>query len=156
MEKATEFDEKYWRSIKFNLIFITFCAIVYIIIAKFVIKTPDFDNANMLTQINDFEDIQSIQKDYAEKSAKLFKTIDTIKYDINQVQRIDEIKRDISQYKQLYQDNEFQSTYNFCLVGGNLLNVFLEINVEKSTIEKNSKLIETNLNECKANFKDEH
>ena len=28
--------------------------------------------------------------------------------------------------------------------------------MEKSTLEKNNTLIETNLNECKANFKDEH
>ena len=78
-------------------------------------------------------------------------------YDLQLIDsRIDEIKRYIADYKQPYKDNEFHSSYNFCLIGGNILNVFLELNLEKSTLEKNNKLIETNLNECKANFKDEH
>ena len=156
MKKAVEFDEGYWKNIKFNLIFIATSCVVYVIVTKFLLKTPEFDNTDMLSRINDYEKVQAIKKDYTLKSQEVFKTIDTIKYDINQVQRIDEIKRHIADYKQLYKDNELQSSYNFCLIGGNLLNVFLELNLEKSTIEKNNKLIETNLNECKANFENEH
>lgn len=154
MKRAIEFDEGYWKNIKFNLIFIVMVCITYVIVTKLLIKTPEFDNTDMLSRINDFEEIQVIKKDYTEKSTKIFKTIDTIKYDINQVQRIDEIKRYIADYKQLHKENEYLSSYNFCLLGGNLLNVFLELNLEKSTLEKNNKLIETNLNECKANFKE--
>ena len=156
MKKAIEFDEGYWKNIRFNLIFVASVCIVYIIVAKFLLKTPEFDNTAMLARINDFEKIQNTKKQYALQSEGIFKTIDTIKYDINQVQRIDDVKRHIADYKQIYKDNEFQSSYNFCLIGGNLLSVFLELNLEKSTIEKNNKLIETNLNECKANFKNEH
>ncbi|ELY2018183.1 hypothetical protein SL053_002100 [Flavobacterium psychrophilum] len=154
MKRAIEFDEGYWKNIKFNLIFIVMVCITYVIVTKLLIITPEFDNTDMLSRINDFEEIQVIKKDYTEKSTKIFKTIDTIKYDINQVQRIDEIKRYIADYKQLHKENEYLSSYNFCLLGGNLLNVFLELNLEKSTLEKNNKLIETNLNECKANFKE--
>lgn len=156
MKKAIEFDESYWKGIKFNLIFIAGFCIVYIIVTKFLLKTPEFDNTDMLSRINDFEKVQNIKNDYTVKSQEIFKTIDTIKYDINQVQRIDEIKRYIADYKQPYKDNEFHSSYNFCLIGGNLLNIYLELNLEKSTLEKNNTLIETNLNECKANFKNEH
>jgi hypothetical protein len=156
MSKAIDFDESYWKNIKFNLIFIAFSSIIYIIVTKFLLKTPNFDNTEMLSRINNFEKIQSVKNDYVKKSQDVFKTIDTLKYDVNQVQRIDEIKRYISDYKQLFKDNEYHSSYNFCLVGGDLLNVFLEVNLEKSTIEKNNTLIETNLNECKANFKDEN
>jgi Type VI secretion system, TssO len=154
MKRAIEFDEGYWKNIKFNLIFIVMVCVTYVIVTKLLRKTPEFDNTDMLSRINDFEEIQVIKKDYTEKSTKIFKTIDTIKYDINQVQRIDEIKRYIADYKQLHKENEYLSSYNFCLLGGNLLNVFLELNLEKSTLEKNNKLIETNLNECKANFKE--
>lgn len=154
MKKTIEFDEVYWKNIKFNLIFLVTVCILYVIVSKFSLKIPEFDNTYMLSRINDFEKIQVIKKDYTEKSIKIFKTIDTIKYDINQVQRIDEVKRYIADYKQLHKENEFLSSYNFCLLGGNLLNVFLELNLEKSTLEKNNKLIETNLNECKANFKE--
>lgn len=156
MKKTIEFDEGYWKSIKFNLIFMTTVCIVYVIVTKFLLKIPEFDNTQMLSRINDFEKIQSVKKEYALKSQKIFKTIDTIKYDVNQVQRIDEVKRYIADYKQIYKDNEYQSSYDFCLLGGNLLNIFLELNLEKSTVEKNNKLIEINLNECKANFKNEH
>lgn len=156
MSKAVEIDESYWKNIKFNLLFFACCCVVYIIVTKFLLKTPEFDNTEMLNRINDFEKIQVLKNDYTKKSQEIFKTIDTIKYDVNQVQRIDEIKRYIADYKQPYKDNEFHSSYNFCLIGGNILNVFLELNLEKSTLEKNNTLIETNLNECKANFKDEH
>ena len=156
MSKAVEIDESYWKNIKFNLLFFACCCLLYIIATKFLFKTPEFDNTEMLSRINDFEKIQVLKNDYTKKSQEIFKTIDTIKYDVNQVQRIDEIKRYIADYKQPYKDNEFHSSYNFCLIGGNILNVFLELNLEKSTLEKNNTLIETNLNECKANFKDEH
>ena len=156
MSKAIEIDESNWKNIKFNLLFFACCCVVYIIVTKFLLKTPEFDNTEMLNRINDFEKIQVLKNDYTKKSQEIFKTIDTIKYDVNQVQRIDEIKRYIADYKQPYKDNEFHSSYNFCLIGGNILNVFLELNLEKSTLEKNNTLIETNLNECKANFKDEH
>jgi hypothetical protein len=156
MKKALEFDETYWKKLKFNLLFIIGFCIIYIVVAKFLLKTPNFNNTDMLNRINDYEKMQKIKVDYADKSKLIFKTIDTIKYDINQVQRIDEVKRNIAEYKQLYKDNEFHSSYNFCLIGGNLLNVFLEINLEESTVQKNDTLIQTSLNECKANFKDEH
>lgn len=156
MKKAVEFDEAYWKKLKFNLIFIISVCIIYIIVAKILLKTPNFNNTDMLNRINDYEKMQKIKVDYANKSRKIFQTIDTIKYDINQVQRIDEVKRRISDYKRLYKDNEFHSSYNFCLIGGNLLNVFLEINLEESTVKKNDTLVQTSLNECKANFKNEH
>ncbi|MCV9930659.1 type VI secretion system transmembrane protein TssO [Flavobacterium sp. LS1R47] len=155
MKKAIELDETYWKKIKFNLIFIISACVIYIGVTKFLLKTPNFNNTDMLNRINDYEKMQKIKVDYANKSKVIFKTIDTIKYDINQVQRIDEVKRNISEYKQLYKDNEFHSSYNFCLIGGNLLNVFLEINLEESTVKKNDTLIQRSLNECKANFKNE-
>ncbi|AYN04433.1 MULTISPECIES: type VI secretion system TssO [unclassified Flavobacterium] len=155
MKKAIELDETYWKKIKFNLIFIISACVIYIGVTKFLLKTPNFNNTDMLNRINDYEKMQKIKVDYANKSKVIFKTIDTIKYDINQVQRIDEVKRNISEYKQLYKDNEFHSSYNFCLIGGNLLNVFLEINLEESTVKKNDTLIVRSLNECKANFKNE-
>lgn len=156
MKKAIELDETYWKKLKFNLIFIISAFVIYIGVTKYLFKTPNFNNTDMLNRIDDYEKMQKIKSEYAGKSKLIFKTIDTIKYDINQVQRIDEVKRSISDYKQLYKDNEFHSSYNFCLIGGNLLNVFLEINLEQSTIKKNDTLIQKSLNECKANFKDEH
>lgn len=156
MKKAIEFDETYWKKVKFNLLFIISACIIFIVVTKFLLKTPNFNNTDMLNRINDYEKMQKIKVDYDNKSRKIFQTIDTIKYDINQVQRIDEVKRRISDYKRLYKDNEFHSSYNFCLIGGNLLNVFLEINLEESTVKKNDTLVQTSLNECKANFKNEH
>ncbi|MCC9020606.1 MULTISPECIES: type VI secretion system TssO [Flavobacterium] len=156
MKKAIIFDETYWKKAKFNLLFIISACVIFIGLTKFLLKTPDFNNTDMLNRINDYEKMQKIKVDYANKSKLIFKTIDTIKYDINQVQRIDEVKRNISEYKQLYKDNEFHSSYNFCLIGGNLLNVFLEINLEESTVKKNDTLVQTSLNECKADFKNEH
>ncbi|OXG06464.1 hypothetical protein BC749_102359 [Flavobacterium araucananum] len=156
MKNIIEFDETYWKKVKFNLLFIISACVIFIGVTKFLLKTPNFNNTDMLNRINDYEKMQKIKIDYANKSKRIFKTIDTIKYDINQVQRIDEVKRNISEYKQLYKDNEFHSSYNFCLIGGNLLNVFLEINLEESTVRKNDTLVQTSLNECKANFKNEH
>lgn len=155
MKKTIEFDETYWKKVKFNLLFIISACIIFIGVTKFLLKTPNLNNTDMLNRINDYEKMQKIKVDYADKSKMIFKNIDTIKYDINQVQRIDEVKRNISEYKQLYKDNEFHSSYNFCLIGGNLLNVFLEINLEESTVRKNDTLVQTSLNECKANFKNE-
>jgi hypothetical protein len=156
MKKAVEIDESYWKNIKFNLLFFACSCLVYILVTKFFLSTPEFDNNEMLSRINEFEKIQLQKNESTKKSQEIFNTIDTIKYDVNQVQRIDEIKRHIVIYKQPYLDHEFHSSYNFCLIGGNILNVFLELNLEKSTLEKNNLLIETNLNECKANFKNEH
>ena len=116
MKKAIELDETYWKKIKFNLIFIISACVIYIGVTKFLLKTPNFNNTDMLNRINDYEKMQKIKVDYANNSKVIFKTIDTIKYDINQVQRIDEVKRNISEYKQLYKDNEFHSSYNFCLI----------------------------------------
>lgn len=152
MKKATEYDEIYWKKIKFNLFFFISVCVVFIGVTKFLLKTPNFDNTAMLNRINDYEKMEKIRLDYEEKSKVIFNTVDTIKYDINQVQRIDEVKRNISEYKQLYKDNEFHSSYNFCLIGGNLLNILLEINLEESSVNKNNTLIQTSLNECKANF----
>jgi hypothetical protein len=156
MTKAIDLEEGYWKNLKFNLLFIACFCVVYILVTKFMVKMPEFNNTDMLHTITDFEKIQAAKSGHFAKSQTIFTTIDTIRYDINQVQRIDEIKRHIANYKQPYKDNEFHSSYNFCLIGGNLLHIYLELNLEKSTIEKNNALIETNLNQCKANFKDEH
>lgn len=153
MKQNIEFDEKYWKKIKFNLLFVICVSVIYIGVTKFMLKTPSYNNSDMLNSINDFEEMQNTKLVYSKKAKEIFKTIDTIQYDINQVHRIDEVKRNISGYKQLYKENEFHSSYNFCLIGGNLLNIFLEINLEESSVKKNDMLIQTSLNECKANFK---
>ena len=79
MSKAVEIDESYWKNIKFNLLFFACCCVVYIIVTKFLLKTPEFDNTEMLSRINDFEKIQVLKNDYTKKSQEIFKTIDTIK-----------------------------------------------------------------------------
>ena len=89
MKKAKEFDETYWKKVKFNLLFIISACIIFIVVTKFLLKTPNFNNTDMLNRINDYEKMQKIKVDYDNKSRKIFQTIDTIKYDINQVQRID-------------------------------------------------------------------
>ena len=69
MKKAIEFDETYWKKLKFNLLFIISVCIIYIVVTKFLLKTPNFDNTDVLDRINDYEKMLKTKIEYANKSS---------------------------------------------------------------------------------------
>ncbi|MEP0213460.1 MAG: type VI secretion system TssO [Cellulophaga sp.] len=147
-----QLNENSWRKIRFTLFFSWVVGILFVIIVNFFISVPVLESKEIMSDIRNSEEILSAQKKYITQVVTLHDTIKTIEFDINQVQRIDGIKRDIYALEDIYKINNKNNKYSFGQQSSRILKIYFDINEALNKSMKNNKLIEKNLNECKANI----
>jgi len=146
-------NEFFWKKVKFILLFLLCGVLLYIISVRYVFVIPKADNAELLGSILNYEKVLEEQKEKKEVITEIFNKIDSMQFDIYQVQVQDEVTKRISEIRRLYKENDLNSKYKFSIISADLLLLFFNTKQEHSSLLKNKKLIEDNLMECKANLK---
>lgn len=150
--KVENLNEVFWMKIKYILLFILAVIILYILQTKFILKVPIIDNSEMLAAINNYETIIDKQVEYANKVQGIHKEIEAMEFDIHQVQKKDEINKKIFTIRSVFKENKMNSKYIFGIQSANILQIYFDTREEHSSLIKNKKIIQDNLNECKANI----
>lgn len=146
-------NEFFWKKVKFVLLFLLCGTLLYIVSVRYVFVIPKADNAELLGSILNYEEVLEEQNENKEVITDIFNKIDSMEFDIHQVQVQDEVTKRISEIRRLYKDNDLNSKYKFSVISADLLLLFFNTKQEHSSLLKNKKLIEDNLMECKANLK---
>ncbi len=147
-----DFNELFWEKVKYVLLFLLVLSVGFIILTKFVFQVPVLESQELLEDINNSEQIIGMQKEYVTKVQELKDEIDSIQFDIHQVQRLDKIKKKIYSLQDIYKKNNMNNKYMFGVQSSKTLKLYFDSKEELQTIEKNNEILEKNLNECKANI----
>lgn len=145
-------NEIYWDKVRFFLLFLILSLTVFIVITKLIFKIPVFESKELLNNIDASEEIFSVQKEYTDKVKKTHQKIEEIPYDVIQIQILDELDKEIQLYKKVYRDNDMNNRYIFGVQSSKILKMYFDLNEEFNAIKRNNKILEDNLEECKANI----
>ncbi len=144
--------EDFWKKIKYILLFILSSCVLFIVLTKFIFHVPTVQSSDLLELINKSENILKKQDAYALKITEIQGTIDSLNFDIHQVQRLDEIERDIYELEDIYRKNNTNNKYLFGVQSSKILKIYFDSKEELSSLKRNNQVIEQNLEECKANI----
>ncbi len=145
-------NEDFWKKVKYILLFILSSCVLFIVLTKFMFHVPTVQSGDLLELINKSEDILEQQEGYVLKIKGLQETIDLLDFDIHQVQRLDEIERDIYELEGIYRKNNANNKYLFGIQSSKILKIYFDSKEELSSLKRNNRTIEKNLEECKANI----
>ena len=145
-------DERFWGIFRFTLLMIFSVIGLFTVICKFFITVPIEDSSEIMADINNSEKIFAIQKEYTQRAAKIWNDIDSLDYNTHQVQRMDEVKEEIVRLQDIYQMNNANSKYLFGILLSRSLKYRFDCGEEYNSLINNNKLIEKDLEECKANL----
>lgn len=145
-------DELLWGKIRFYILLVLCIAGVFTCICKFLVHVPLEDSSELIQSINNSEQIFNLQNDYSQKANVIWQEIDSLDFNTHQVQRMDEVKEDIQQLQDIYHKNNSNSKYLFGVFLARSLKLRFDAEEELNSIVNNNKLIEKDLEECKANL----
>lgn len=145
-------DENIWGNIRFLLLLLFSVIIIFIILGKYVFDIPMKESSDLIKEINHAESIFDAQKEHTKKSTVVWNQIDSLDFNAHQVQRMDEIKGNILNLQDIYMKNGMNSRFLFGTLASKTLRFQFDIKEELNALEYNNKLIEKDLEECKANL----
>lgn len=145
-------DEKYWGIFRFTLLLAFSVIGLFVVLCKFFIHIPVEDSSDLISDINNAEAIFGVQKEYAQRGALIWNDIDSLDFNTHQVQRMDEVKEEILRLQDVYQKNNANSKYLFGVLLSRSLKYRFDSGEELNSLINNNKLIEKDLEECKANL----
>ncbi|MFL0121113.1 type VI secretion system TssO [Tenacibaculum maritimum] len=121
-----EFSELFWRKVRFVLLFLLFVSTTFIILTKFIFKIPIIESKDLLVNISASERILEEQERYVEKVKILHDSISVVKFEINQVQKLNEIKSDIHMLQNVYKKNNMNNKYIFGVQSSKILKIYFD------------------------------
>ena len=90
-------DENIWTGIKFLLLLLFSVALTYILLCKYLVHIPESGTEQLVRDIDESEAILADQQAMADKFDRIRADIDSLNFEVQQVQRTKEIKAGISQ-----------------------------------------------------------
>lgn len=145
-------NELFWKKMRYILLFTFVLSIGFIVLTKFIFQVPVFESQELLDDIGNSEKIIEEQEKYIQRVKDLREDIDTIQFDIYQVQKLDELKKQIYSLQDIYKKNSMNNKYIFGIQSSKILKLYFDSREELQTLRKNNDILEQNLNECKANI----
>ena len=145
-------DEILWGNVRFFLLLALAVAIIFLILCRFILNVPSEDSTDLISDINRSEEIFRMQDAHALKSQKIWNDVDSLDFNIHQVQRMDEIKDEISGLQNIFRENNRNTKFQFGVLTSRTLKFRFDIQEELSSLRHNNALIEQDLEECKANL----
>ena len=145
-------DEVLWGNIRFFLLLVFSVAAIYIILCRYVLNVPTEDSSELINDINHSEQIFELQHTHAQKAQNIWNRVDTLDFNVHQVQRMDEVKDAISQLQYIYKENNMSTKFFFGVLSSKTLKFQFDTKEELNRMEYNNALIERDLEECKANL----
>mgnify|MGYP004701260629 CR=1 FL=1 len=85
-------DEMLWGNIRFLLLLIFSVAAIYIILCRYILNVPTEDSSELINEINHSERIFEIQHTHMQQAQNIWNEIDSLDFNIHQVQKMDEVK----------------------------------------------------------------
>ena len=120
-------DEKLWSTIKFTLLLSFSVILLFILLCKYVTPIPVSVAGNVVKEINDAEAILNDQRQMAEQMNVLKKDIDSLNFEIQQSQRINEIKHRMTQLQDNYRKHAYNPKYLYCMQSFKTIQGYFEI-----------------------------
>ena len=120
-------DEKLWSTIKFTLLLSFSVILLFILLCKYVTPIPVSVTGNVVKEINDAETILNDQQQMAEQMNVLKKDIDSLNFEIQQSQRINEIKHRMTQLQDNYRKHAYNPKYLYCMQSFKTIQGYFEI-----------------------------
>lgn len=120
-------DEKLWSTIKFTLLLGFSVILLFILLCKYVTPIPVSVTGNVVKEINDAEAILNDQRQMAEQMNVLKKDIDSLNFEIQQSQRINEIKHRMTQLQDNYRKHAYNPKYLYCMQSFKTIQGYFEI-----------------------------
>ncbi|XKX06801.1 type VI secretion system TssO [Tenacibaculum maritimum] len=137
-----EFSELFWRKVRFVLLFLLFVSTTFIILTKFIFKIPIIESKDLLVNISASERILEEQERYVEKVKILHDSISVVKFEINQVQKLNEIKSDIHMLQNVYKKNNMNNKYIFGVQSSKILKIYFDARESLNKVKKNNEVLE--------------
>ncbi len=141
----------FWKNVRFFMLFLICVLSLYIIQTKFLIGIPKA-NTELLESIKDLEKVLEDEQKFAKEVSSVNEQIDTIKFDIHQVQKQDEIINDINSMPSIYIEQNRDYKFFYSVMMSKILLIKYDIKEQISSLKRNQELIDMNLSECKANL----
>lgn len=145
-------DESIWTGIKFTLLLFFSVALLYIIVCKYALHIPMSETSQLVKEIDYSERVLSDQKKMVEQVNALKADIDSLNFEIHQVQRTGEIKSRISQLQDIYKQQNRDPKYLYGMQAYKTLQGYYDIRENLSYTISDNKLIEQDLKKIKANI----
>ena len=145
-------DEVLWGNIRFLLLLIFSVAAIYIILCRYILDVPTEDSSELINDINHSERIFEIQHTHMQQAQNIWNEIDSLDFNIHQVQKMDEVKDEIYQLQHIYKENNMNTKFLFGVLASRVLKCQFDIKEELNSLVHNNALIERDLEECKANL----
>lgn len=145
-------DEMLWGNIRFILLLIFSVAVIYIILCRYVLNVPTEDSSELISDINHSERIFEIQRVHMKQANNIWNEVDSLDFNVHQVQRMDEVKDAIFQLQNIYKENNMNTKFFFSVLSSRMLKLRFDIKEELNSLVHNNALIEQDLEECKANL----
>ncbi|PJI26544.1 type VI secretion system TssO [Prevotella intermedia] len=120
-------DEKLWSTIKFTLLLSFSVILLFILLCKYVTPIPVSVTGNVVKEINDAEAILNDQRQMAEQMNVLKKDIDSLNFEIQQSQHINEIKHRMTQLQDNYRKHAYNPKYLYCMQSFKTIQGYFEI-----------------------------
>lgn len=120
-------DEKLWSTIKFTLLLSFSVILLFILLCKYVTPIPVSVTGNVVKEINDAEAILNDQRQMAEQMNVLKKDIDSLNFEIQQSQHINEIKHRMTQLQDNYRKHAYNPKYLYCMQSFKTIQDYFEI-----------------------------
>lgn len=150
MEKTN--DERLWTNVRFWLL-LTFSGVITLtILSKYIFRVPIVESNRIISYINQSEYVFAKQSETAQKLIALQHGIDSLDFNIQQVQRVDEVKAEMSVLQDTYRKHNNSSKYIFSFHAFRAIKGYFDIKEALTSTIKNNQIIEKNLEECKANL----
>ena len=96
-------DENIWTGIKFLLLLLFSVALTYILLCKYFVHIPESGTEQLVKDIDESEAILADRQAMADKFDRIRADIDSLNFEVQQVQHTSEIKADISQASKFLQ-----------------------------------------------------
>ena len=145
-------DEVLWGNIRFLLLLIFSVAAIYIILCRYILDVPTEDSSELINDINHSERIFEIQHTHMQQAQNIWNEIDSLDFNIHQVQKMDEVKDEIYQLQHIYKENNMNTKFLFGVLSSRVHKCQFDIKEELNSLVHNNALIERDLEECKANL----
>ena len=145
-------DEAIWTKVKFILLLMFSVTSLYIVLCKYVIHIPMSETSQLVKDIDNSEMVLSDQKKMIEEVKSLKTDIDSLNFEIQQMQRTGEIKSRISQLQEVYKQHDRSPKYLYGIQAYKTLQGYFDIRENLSYTISDNKLIEQDLEKIKANI----
>ena len=107
MEKTR--DERLWTHVRFALLSFFTSVTLLLLLGKYVLRVPVVESERLIQSIHEANEIFKEQEASAGQLSKLRQDIDSLSFEVQQVQRLDEVKSAISTLQDSYRQHDSNS-----------------------------------------------